>query len=348
MIPDTGTEEHDDEIRVVEGEFSLTQVLEYIAHRVEAVVDEGGWDVAPTLWTLEMPTDVPPEVAAAASAHDDDEEPHLHGVFALRMLEVLEAAPEEALVGRRAPQDAVAVLLAVEGWALPDDVCGPNDDLALAAMRTRPSEHPRRIETRQVLAVMRDGTLVIVRRDRGAAPYVVPGVCAGPGGRLIGLLRSFLGTNLRVEDGVTPMRAGELSYVRFAVDQAIELLAVRGDDEEHRQEACALVREMLEEIRDARRDGVVPAGLEGFYDCATSWSALRAHLLAGAHDDGEADAVRFLEWCDDRTMAEGMGAYGDVSEELRTLVVALGDDDQTQALCAMVRGLGLDRPIPAR
>src|SRR5690606_24440939 len=92
-----------------------------------------------------------------------------------------EGDPYEILDGAEEP-DAAALVVASEAYAWPESV--PPE------RRTgRPSESPDAIEVRMVLAVTREGEVMVVTRPRGGEPEVE----VGGGGPLADAMRAALG-----------------------------------------------------------------------------------------------------------------------------------------------------------
>jgi hypothetical protein len=135
----------------------------------EAWLEERGWDAPPLVLALLPRSDggLPP------SEEPSDQTLLLYEVIG-------EGEPYEILANTNKP-NALALLVAVEGWSLPQDLDG-------AARQGRPSEHADRVEVRTVLAMTREGEVLSVTRERGREPLVE----AGASGPLVDAMRLAL------------------------------------------------------------------------------------------------------------------------------------------------------------
>ncbi len=119
---------------------------------MESWLEERGWDALPLVLVL-LPN------SEDATPPTSDERVEL-----LEFAIIGEGEPYEILAEASEP-DALATVVATEAWTWPDDL--PEEERV-----GRPSEHPRRVEVRSVIAVTRAGTIVTAMRPRGGEPVV--------------------------------------------------------------------------------------------------------------------------------------------------------------------------------
>lgn len=169
--------------------------LEQTCRRIEAVINEGGWDAKPHFYTLsvllgdDIPADVRNKVRQAGPEYD--------GALALAELTMPEFCydnPAEGLplflqltldlavvkehdidpqdmmkmLDRMVPQGFYGFGLVFEGWTLPASV--PEEEAKQYSRDHTINEHPDRIEMRSVIMVTRNGREVTLVRKRGQFP----------------------------------------------------------------------------------------------------------------------------------------------------------------------------------
>lgn len=99
--------------------------------------------------------------------------------------------PLDLIEGMRVDDEAVGAGLVVEGWSYGEELTARAGDGA--ELEISPAEDPDRVEMRQVLVILRDGTQGMVLRRRGSEPEVLGGREKQMRGRLIETLQRYVG-----------------------------------------------------------------------------------------------------------------------------------------------------------
>lgn len=128
-----------------------TKALVMGAMAFEAWLHEGGWDAPPQLVRIHRST--PEEVA--------DGEPELWFEDTVIDGETVFDALDRVTL----EDEAVALLLSLECWAFPPDL--PEDERV-----GRATDHPDRVDVRNVTVADADGHVFVVQRYRGGEPAV--------------------------------------------------------------------------------------------------------------------------------------------------------------------------------
>jgi hypothetical protein len=158
----------------------LGDAVRYSLRHIDETMERLGWDRSPELFYLRRTTDS-----------------RTSGV-ALDKMATFDGHPADELVGSYAPDDVDVVILALEAWAYPDDAT-PQDAATL-----RPSQHPRRVEERVVIAVGRDGLYEVFRHVRGEPHgHLVPDA-AMPANAGMREIRGSVYEALRIHMGAEP------------------------------------------------------------------------------------------------------------------------------------------------
>lgn len=275
---------------------NLNDAFVLIAEKIETEIADLGWDQPSSLWEVHD-ADVPDSIRVE---HSDC----FALAYSVRLAQVLDGHPAEAMVGVRL-SGAVGAVLVTEGWSYsPERLV----ELAAGADLPEPSACADRVEIRLAHLVMRDGTEAVVMRRRGQEPEVLQGLDLA--GRVVVALRRVLGVSSRVLHGVFP----EFAIVRRMVlagfvDAALESAKVLGEDQ------TAMMRVFAAGV--AAESPRVKGPLErlGLYE--DDWTTALERARRSAVEDGEA---RFLEWADEEMYAEYLlGRFGALEPRLAKL-----------------------------
>lgn len=317
---------------------SLTDVLAALALDLEQRLHEVGWDQPSTLWALNITSDIPEEILAQ-SAELGEEDAQMMGVIGLENLAVLPEDPATSLLGKKAPDEALGVLLVTEGWTFPEDVVNSAREDGSYVLGP-PSEHPRRVELRQVVGMMKDGSAVYVRRHRGEEPRVEGD--ASVRGRIVDALRCYLGAPSS-QELPSPQRWHKLLVLGYVTEMAVDIFTKmdRGD-----QTATDLLGEMVSQIVER----LIRGGLEelvgetplaalkdGPHDGMT-WSEMKQSSLEIARENDNAELAAFLEWADDVAYFNTLDMPENGQSSLQTLKAMLPQEHIDRVTDALNEG----------
>lgn len=143
-----------------------------------------------------------------------------------------EVHPAEALFGNTASEDAVGALLVTEVWGYGEESL---KGLAPGAYPDfPPSEDPNRVEIRNLVALLKDGTMVLGARERGKTePVFTPYTTAegdkiSLGGRLMEALRRYLG--MATGEAKNPLReVAAAAYIAVHLERELDWAKEEGE-----------------------------------------------------------------------------------------------------------------------
>lgn len=164
--------------------FIPDNVLGALVEEIEQVCENDGWDMPPRLFALVSPT----SLAELSDGGLPDIEGVPFGASAIVAATVMEmdGHPREALLGMVAPPLTLGLVLSTETWSFPQNATQEECETL------RPSEHPRRVEARDVLLVAADGRQRWCRRVRGSD------TTEGDADKLTGALVDLVRASLRL------------------------------------------------------------------------------------------------------------------------------------------------------
>lgn len=147
---------------------SFGEVLERLALRAEHSAHELGWDQPVTLWDLRFADDTLLEAFARRAPVGVDV---IAAGLTMGQVAEIHGHPYEDLIGMRLDDpDVVGAVLVSEGWNY-----GPASRAQIAAGNQpgfTPTDDPERVEVRMAQLMLRDGTSLLVVRERDSEPFV--------------------------------------------------------------------------------------------------------------------------------------------------------------------------------
>jgi hypothetical protein len=159
-----------------EGNYTAASMVLILA-RLEADLEEAGWDEPPRLFTVQRQL-APPELLPATGLDGfllalEQFGPHLGGMDGPGMARAIESLAGLIKDGFPAPAELLGWVLVHEAWLI--TTTDPNEfgEVAEAAGQHRINQHPKRVEIRMVVAVDRSGTAYQLMRQRGAEPELL-------------------------------------------------------------------------------------------------------------------------------------------------------------------------------
>lgn len=285
---------------------TVTGTMAAFAQMIEAAADSHGWDQPATLWGVSMP-DLPDDVESEIAKLVEQTSATVAVPWELSQLAVLDDGhPADALVAVVAPDDVVAVMLCSEGWGY----SAPVRDEIERSRRTPeypPADDPNRVELRWTQIVMRDGTEVVVCRERGSEPEMLDDAFRTMG-RLPERLRRVIGlpSGMDEADFPTPEQVRVRLRAQQVLRTAVQFAAVEPG------------------VADAAVATLCGAGTAGewqkmFCDVGLvgdTWSAVREYAAGVESQFVDAEARAFFGWCDAPMTAEHFDSNVASSDDL--------------------------------
>lgn len=293
------------------------------------MMDKMGWDQPPSLWRVSEPPEGDSVVISPVTVFDGH--------------------PADGMVGMTSEGGDIGAILVFEGWGYPEDFSPTEPDGTPSMGLVSPSQHPRRVETRQVMLMDRDGKVTTASHVRdGALSVYGNSDGATIEGKIPDALRSYLQAPFFGETPA-PVEARKDNYIGDVMGRVVEDIANNNIPAEFQQETLRSIATFVRALTSGS-EGSPPDQLvlevrqeleASMGPVEKSWDDVRASIAGEARREGNEEYARRVEWLDDAALYSEVKDW-DVAVKASTVLSLIDDEGSANELREVLALRGIE------